>query len=143
MASISQLIKGHELYWVDADQKIMDVVQAMVQRNIGAVPVVREGKLVGIFSERDLMRRVFVEQRDPRQTAVGEVMTKDPFVVPPNTSLDECMLIMKTHGFRHLPICEGDRLQGLISLRDILLYEVDEKDVDLQMMRAYIRTGTS
>jgi CBS domain-containing protein len=143
MASISQLIKGHELFWVDAQANVMDVVVAMVQRNIGAVPVLRNGQLVGIFSERDLMKRVFVEHRDPAETAVSEVMTTEPFVVAPDTSLEQCMVIMKTRGFRHLPICDGDKLRGLISLRDILLHEVDEKDDDLKMMQAYIRTGTS
>jgi CBS domain-containing protein len=143
MASISHLIKGHELYWVEADQSVASVVSSMVQRNIGAVPVLRDGRLVGIFSERDLMKRVFVEGRDPKTTSVAEVMTANPYVVAPDTSLEDCMIVMKQHGFRHLPICSGDHLLGLISLRDILLHEVDEKDGDLQMMRAYIRTGTS
>ena len=138
---VYDLINTQDTYRADADQTVFDVAQAMVDRNIGAVPVLRGGLLVGIFSERDLMKRVVVEERDSRTTRVEEVMTEDPLTVSPDESLENCMLLMRQHGFRHLPVCEGKQLRGIISLRDILLHDLNEKDHEVRMMRAYIQAS--
>jgi CBS domain-containing protein len=103
--------------------------------------VLRDGLLVGIFSERDLMKRVVVEGRDPRATRVDAVMTEDPLTVRPDESLETCMLLMRRHGFRHLPVCDGKELKGIVSLRDILLHDLNEKDHEVRMMRAYIQAS--
>ena len=112
----------------------------MVEHNVGAVPVLKDGQLIGIFSERDLMSRVVVRGTDPALTAVNLVMTEDPLTVAPNDSLETCMTLMKRHGFRHLPVCSGRELRGVISLRDILLHDLDEKDDEVRMMRAYLHS---
>ena len=138
---ICDLIKNQDTYRADVNQTVLEVAQAMVARNIGAVPVLREGVLAGIFSERDLMKRVVVEGRDPRKTRVGAVMTPNPLTVSPQEKLETCMHMMRQHGFRHLPICDGGQLQGFISLRDLLLHDLDEKDDEVRMMRAYIQTS--
>jgi CBS domain-containing protein len=138
---VYDLINTQDTYRADADQFAFDVAQAMVDRNIGAVPVLRDGFLVGIFSERDLMKRVVVEGRDCRTTRVEEVMTEDPLTVSPDESLENCMLLMRRHGFRHLPVCEGKQLRGIVSLRDILLHDLSEKDHECRMMRAYIQAS--
>jgi CBS domain-containing protein len=138
---VYELINTQDTYRADADQFAFDVAQAMVDRNIGAVPVLRDGILIGIFSERDLMRRVVVEGRDCRTTRVEEVMTEDPLTVSPDESLENCMLLMRRHGFRHLPVCDGKQLQGIVSLRDILLHDLSEKDHEVRMMRAYIQAS--
>jgi len=137
---ISDLIKGQETFCADADQTVFEVAQSMVERNIGAVPVLRSGVLVGIFSERDLMRRVVVDGRDARTTCVADVMTENPLTVSPQEEIPACMLLMRQNGFRHLPICEGRQLRGLISLRDLLWHDLNEKDDEVRMMRAYIHT---
>jgi CBS domain-containing protein len=137
---ICDLIKNQETYRADADQTVLDVAQAMVARNIGAVPVLRDGLLVGIFSERDLMKRVVVEGREAGATRVGEVMTSDPFTVSPQETPENCMLLMRRHGFRHLPVCDGKQLRGLVSLRDLMLHDLSEKDDEVRMMRAYIHS---
>lgn len=139
MACIYDLIKEQETYRADVSQTVLELAQAMVDRNIGAVPVLREGELVGIFSERDLMRRVVAGGLNPAETLVGEVMTEDPLTVSPNEDVEQCMILMRRHGFRHLPICDGKLLKGLVSLRDIMLHDLSEKDHDLRMMRAYIQ----
>jgi CBS domain-containing protein len=139
MHTISDLIKGREILSVTSGQLVMEAVQYMVEHHIGAVPVLRHGDLVGIFSERDLMVRVVGEGRNATTTLVDAVMTSDPLAVPPETSLEECMILMKAHGFRHLPICHNRKLAGVISLRDLLLHDVEEKDVEVRMMRAYIQ----
>jgi CBS domain-containing protein len=136
---ICDLIKNQETYRADADQTVLDVAQAMVARNIGAVPVLRDGVLVGIFSERDLMKRVVVEGRQAGNTRVSEVMTADPLTVSPQETPENCMLLMRRHGFRHLPVCDGKQLRGLVSLRDLMLHDLNEKDHEVRMMRAYIQ----
>jgi CBS domain-containing protein len=137
---IYDLIKNQGTYCADADQPVFDVAQAMVERNIGAVPVLRGGFLVGIFSERDLMKRVVVEGRDPHTTCVADVMTENPLTVSPDEELDRCMLLMRQHGFRHLPVCEGKKLKGLVSLRDLMWHDLNQKDDEVRMMRAYIQS---
>src|SRR5438132_11149692 len=104
---ICDLIKNQETYRADAGQTVLDVAKAMVARNIGAVPVLRDGVLVGIFSERDLMKRVVVEGRQADSTQVGEVMTSDPRVVSPEDTPENSMLPIRRDDFRNLPICDG------------------------------------
>ena len=138
---VYDLINTQDTHRADASQTVFEAARAMVERNIGAVPVLRDGLLVGIFSERDLMKRVVVEARDPRATRVEEVMTEDPLTVRPDESLETCLLLMRRHGFRHLPVCEGKELKGIVSLRDILLHDLNEKDHEVRMMRAYIQAS--
>ena len=137
---IFDLIKNQETYRADVNQSVFEVAQAMVERNIGAVPVLQDGLLVGIFSERDLMKRVVVESRDPKVTRLFEVMTEEPLTVSPEQDLETCMFLMRRHGFRHLPVCDGKQLRGLVSLRDLMLHDLSEKDDEVRMMRAYIQS---
>ncbi len=140
MAAILELLKKnqHDLHVVQHDQTVIEAVHFMVENNVGAVPVLNNGELVGIFSERDIMTRIMVRGLDPHITCVATVMSPDPLKVEPDTSFHDCMVLMKQHKFRHLPICQGNRLVGFLSLRDLLLHEVDEKDIEVRMMRAYI-----
>jgi len=140
MCSIYDLVRDQDTYRADVNQTVLDVAQAMVDRNIGAVPVLEDGLLVGIFSERDLMKKVVVEGRDASRTRVGDVMTRDPLTVAPSEELEACMLLMRQHGFRHLPISDGKQLKGMVSLRDIMLRDLTEKDDEVRMMRAYIHS---
>jgi len=137
---ICDLIKDQETYQAELGDSVLQTVCAMVDRNIGAVPIVHNGKLVGIFSERDLMRRVVAEGRDCRSTCMAEVMTDDPLTVTTTEDLENCMALMRRHGFRHLPVCHEGQLIGIVSLRDILLHDLDEKDDEMRMMRAYIHS---
>jgi CBS domain-containing protein len=137
---ICDLIKGQEIYQADLGHTVLETVRAMVHRNIGAVPVMHNGKVVGIFSERDLMKRVVAEGRDPRTTSLAEVMTDDPLTVSMNEELQNCMTLMRRHSFRHLPVCHEGQLVGMVSLRDILLHDLSEKDDEVRMMRAYIHS---
>jgi CBS domain-containing protein len=138
---VYDLISTQDTYRADANQTVLEVARTMVSRNIGAVPVLRDGLLVGVFSERDLMKRVVVEGRDPGTTRVDEVMTGDPLTVTPDEGLETCMVIMRHHGFRHLLVCDGTQLRGIVSLRDILLHDLSEKDHEVRMMRAYIQAS--
>jgi len=106
---------------VDAEQTVIEDARLMTEFNIGAVPVLRDGNLIGIFSERDLMRRVVAGGRSPAMTKVSEVMTAKPQTISADDDIDECMQLMREAGFRHLPVMEGNKLRGVISLRDIMM----------------------
>jgi CBS domain-containing protein len=137
---ICDLLSNQVTISAEAQQTVLDVARMMVEHNIGAVPVLQDGRLTGIFSERDLMIRVVVDGKDPARTLVSQVMTEDPLTVAPNDPLETCMTLMRRHGFRHLPVCAGRELKGVISLRDILLHNLDEKDDEVRMMRAYLHS---
>ena len=112
---ICDLLRNQVALSAEAQQTMLEVASLMVQHNIGAVPVLQEGQLAGIFSERDLMSRVVVGGKDPARTMVSQVMTEDPLTVAPNDPLETCMTLMKRHGFRHLPVCVGRELKGVVS----------------------------
>ena len=126
MARIYDLVKDRRVYSCDADQTVVEAARFMMEHNIGAVPVLRNGELVGMFSERDIMNRVVAVGRLPGQTRVSEVMTANPRSVSVDESVDECLFLMREFGFRHLPICEGKQLRGVISLRDVMLRSAKE-----------------
>jgi CBS domain-containing protein len=138
---ISDLLRNQVTVFAEVQQTVLEAVKLMVEHNIGAVPVLQEGQLVGIFSERDLMSRVVAEGKDAAHTRVSAVMTEDPLTIAPNDNLETCMTLMKRHGFRHLPVCTGREVKGVISLRDILLQNLDEKDDEVRMMRAYLHSS--
>lgn len=142
MAVVRELVCARENYRADVSQNVLEIVRFMVEHNIGAIGVVDNGELVGIFSERDLMRGVVAAGKDPQKTRVVDVMTRNPLAVGPEHTLEACMELLKKHGFRHLPVCEGKKLLGVISMRDLMEYAVVEKDVEVQMMRAYISSAS-
>lgn len=121
MAGIYDLVKDRKVYSVDADKTVVEAARFMMEHNIGALPVLRNGELVGMFSERDIMNRVVAVGRMPGQTRVGEVMTANPRSVSVDESVENCLFLMREFGFRHLPIVEGKQLRGLISVRDVLM----------------------
>lgn len=138
MSKIYDLIKDNVLHTVTADETVLEAARVMATHNVGAILVLRDGELAGIFSERDIMKRVVAEARDPARTRVSEVMTADPLTVDMRESIEHCMVLMKEHSFRHLPVCDGKKLKGIVSLRDILLRDLTEKNEEVQFMRAYI-----
>ncbi len=126
MNTLRDLIQDRRLYSVDASRTVVEAARYMMEHNVGAVPVMRDGALVGILSERDIMNRVVAVGRTPGTTAVSEVMTANPRAVAADESIEECLFIMREFGFRHLPIVDGKELKGLVSLRDVLMHHADE-----------------
>lgn len=121
MATVYELVKDRRVYSIDAEKSVLEAARFMMEHNIGALPVLREGKLIGIFSERDLMNRVVAVGRQPGTTRIAEVMTANPRTVDADESLEDCLFLMKEFNFRHLLITREGELMGLVSLRDILL----------------------
>ena len=134
MATLRELVKDRKVYSVDANRTVLEAARYMMEHNVGAVPVMRDGDLVGIFSERDIMNRVVAVGRTPGTTAVSEVMTANPRAVAADESIEECLFIMREFGFRHLPIVEGKEVRGLVSLRDVLMHQAAE--IERQTRRA-------
>jgi CBS domain-containing protein len=130
MAQVNDLIKDRRLYSIEADRTVLEAARFMMEHNIGALPVLRDGELVGIVSERDIMNRAVAIGRMPGTTQVSEIMTANPKSVAAEESVDECLFIMREFGFRHLLVTESKKLKGLVSLRDILLRYVAEKEAE-------------
>ena len=126
MSTVRDLVKDRKVYSVDAGRTVLEAARLMMEHNFGALPVLRDGELAGIFSERDLMNRVVAVGRTPAHTAVSEVMTPNPRAVGLDESIEECLFIMHEFGFRHLCAVEGKELKGLVSLRDILMQQAGE-----------------
>jgi len=141
MKMAKDILAGREPYFVTIGTTVHDTIRFMAEKNIGAVTVVdnaAERRLRGIFSERDLLKRINLAGLDPRQTIIDEVMTKNVAVCGTSDTADRCQQTMKKIKSRHLPVVDGDRLVGMISLRDILEMNIQEKDEELRMMNAYI-----
>jgi len=128
MATLRDLVKDRKVYSIDAGRSVLEAARFMMEHNIGALPVLINGELAGIFSERDIMNRVVAVGRTPGHTAVSEVMTANPCAVSLDESIEECLFIMHEFGFRHLPIVDGKELKGLVSLRDVVLHRAAELD---------------
>ena len=112
--------KHCELWTVDPDDSVQNALVTMSQKNVGALLVVQDERLLGILSERDYVRKIVGQQLDPERTRVHEIMTRDVVTVAPTTTIEECMQLMVRGGFRHLLILIGAECVGLISLNDIV-----------------------
>ena len=134
MSTLRDLVKDRKTYSIEAGSTVLEAARFMMEHNIGALPVLRNGELAGIFSERDIMNRVVAAGRMPGHTAVSEVMTPNPRAVSVDESIEECLFIMHEFGFRHLPIVDGKELKGLVSLRDVVMRQAAE--VERQTRRA-------
>ena len=126
MTTLRQLVKDRKLYSVKDSNTVLEAARYMMEYNIGAVPVLRDGDLAGILSERDIMNRVVAAGRTPGTMAVSEVMTPNPRAVAADETIDECLFIMREFGFRHLPVVDGKDLKGVVSLRDVLMHQSAE-----------------
>lgn len=128
MKTLHDLVQNRKVHSVEASRTVLEASRFMMEHNVGAVPVLRDGQLIGILSERDIMNRVVAVGRTPGTTSVTEVMTPNPRAVSTEETLEECLFIMQEFGFRHLPIVDGRELKGLISLRDVLMHQATEME---------------
>lgn len=126
MSTLRDVLKDRRIYSIEAGRTVLEAARFMMEHNIGALPVLRNGELAGIVSERDIMNRVVAAGRQPAYTAVSEVMTPNPRAVNLDETIEECFFIMEEFGFRHLPIVEGKQLKGLLSLRDVVMRHATE-----------------
>ena len=138
MKTIGQIVKEGPLHFVHKEQTVLAAAQLMTEKHIGAVPVLEDDQLVGIFTERDLMMRVVAAGKTPSAVTVGEVMTCDLVVGEADESYQDALRKMQHHGCRHLPVVSGEQLVGIVSLRDLLALDRDVKEEEIQLLDAYI-----
>ncbi|HYB12718.1 MAG TPA: CBS domain-containing protein [Myxococcota bacterium] len=138
MHSIRSLIRPHRLVTAPPTATVMEVAQLMARARIGAIPIVENERIVGIFSERDLMTRVIVEGRDPSSTCVTVAMTREVMTATPHDTRSECLEKMQHAGFRHLPVLDEGRLMAMLSMRDLLRDEIAEQHEEIRGLRAYL-----
>lgn len=125
MKQIAELIEGQTLIVLEPGQTVRSAAQTMSERNVGAVAVVDQGRLAGIFSERDIMSRVVARGLNPEDTTVGLVMSKELVVAESGDDLDSALQKMHAIRARHLPVVDNGKLVGMISIRDLL--ELDDE----------------
>ena len=132
MKTISSLIKSRGMVWTVApDDTVLDALHVLAERNIGVVPVVSEGELVGIFSERDYARRVILQGLTSKDTLIEHVMTGNVYTVGPDDNIEDCMKIVVSKGFRHLPIVEDGELIGVVSANDLLAEVIRSREMQM------------
>lgn len=137
VSSILQ-IKGNDVYSVNKNTPLIDALDLMAIKGVGAVIVLDGEKIAGIFSERDFARKVVDTRKLNLEIPVSELMTKDVFVISPDESIDECMAIMSKTHIRHLPVIDEGKLVGLISIGDVVKSSIEDKDLQIESMEKYI-----
>jgi CBS domain-containing protein len=131
-------IVDRDLYFVAPSHSVADVSRKMAELNIGAIVVLEDGQLRGVFSERDLLTRVILGHLDPEQTPVSMVMTTKVATVPDTAGVEAAMESMRHNQCRHLPVVRGEQVVGFLSMRDLMHRELTRKTEELHRMRAYI-----
>jgi CBS domain-containing protein len=142
MSLVLDIVHQRELFCVEEHQSVTEVAGKMAELHVGAILVLNGDELRGVFSERDLMKRVVLERRDPDRTLVGEVMSAQVVTIDERASLEEAMEAMQSHNCRHLPVTRGRRVVSFLSMRDLMNYELARKTEELHHMRAYIANGS-
>ena len=122
--------KGRGLFSVAPNISVFDALREMADKDVGALAVLGEEGLRGIFSERDIMNRVVALGRMPGTTKIAEVMTANPKAVSVEETIENCLYLMREFGFRYLPIVDGKELKGLVSSRDLLLRYISQKEAE-------------
>ena len=111
--------KGHEVYSVSPDTSVYDALKLMAEKEIGALVVLEDEKMVGILSERDYARKIILKGKASKDTAVQEIMTSEVIHASPDQKVQKCLSLMTKHRFRHIPVLEEDRLVGILSIEDV------------------------
>jgi CBS domain-containing protein len=143
MTTVGRLLggKGHDLWTVAPDASVYDAIALMAERGIGALPVVEDGRLAGILSERDYARKVILKGRSSKETRVSEIMTSEVVTVAPDQTIDRCMQLMTERRIRHLPVVEDGRLTGMLSIGDVVKYIISDREHTIEKLESYITGG--
>jgi len=143
MITVREIIrkKGEEVWSVGSDAMVFEALKLMADKNAGAVLVINSGAVVGILSERDCIRRLDLQGRASRETKVKDIMTSKVLYVEGGQSLEECVAIMIDKNIRHLPVYEGGKLLGIVSVRDALKEMVDYQKFMISQLEHYITGG--
>ena len=138
MATIGTLVHNRPVFAVQQDATVFEAATYMAEKNVGAIAVLNNTRLAGIFSERDVITRIVTKGLDPKKTPVGQVMTKNLVVADTEEDENACLRKMKAANCRHLPVVSGENLVGIVSLRDLLQVELTERDEKLEFLQNYL-----
>jgi CBS domain-containing protein len=133
--------KGYEVFTTAPEATVFEALQLMAKHNIGALLIMTGEDIKGIVSERDCIRKVDVMGKNAKETRISEIMTSDVITVDANQPLEECMSLMIDKNIRHLPVCEGKELLGLVSVRDVLREVIEVQQMMLSQLERYITGG--
>jgi len=133
--------KGQRFWSVAPDTLVIDALKLMAEKEVGALLVLDGGKLIGIMSERDYARKVILKGKSSLDTPVREIMTSKVFFIRPAQTVEECMALMTDKHIRHLPVMEGDKVVGVISIGDLVKATIEEKDFLIKQLENYITGG--
>ncbi len=131
-------VKGKVIFSLPPDRTVYDALQVMVEKNLGALLVIEDNHLAGIFTERDYARKLILRGKASKDTPLGEVMTEHPITVTLHDSVDYCMTVMVNNYVRHLPVMDGEQLIGLISIGDVIKHIIDEQKFIIDNLEHYI-----
>jgi CBS domain-containing protein len=140
MVRVKQLLgqKGHEVWSVDAEQPVLEAIQTMADKHVGALPVTRDGELVGVISERDYARKVILLGRSSAETPVWQIMSSPVVTVSPDDDVRQCMQLMTERRIRHLPVLQAGRMVGVISIGDLVRAVIEEQDQTIEHLERFI-----
>ncbi len=141
MATVREILatKGSQVLSIGTDAAVLDAALLMNEHKVGSLVVMNEGEVVGMFTERDVLRRVVGERRDPAATPVRDVMTREVVVCTPETSIEEARAAMMNRRIRHLPVRDGDRrLLGIISIGDLNAYHLNSQEHTIHLLHEYL-----
>src|SRR5688572_19420321 len=130
--------KGNAVYTVSPETSVYEALEDLENNNLGSLVVVENGKLIGLFTERDYARKVILKGRSSKDTHVRDIMTERPVFVTPDSSIETCMQLMSSKAIRHLPVLDNDQLIGIVSIGDLVKYIINEKDFIIENLEHYI-----
>ena len=140
MKTVQQLLqsKGREVYSVDPDARVFDALKLMADKQVGALLVLDKGKVAGVISERDYARKVILHGKSSHDIPVREIMTAKVITVTPARTVEECMALMTANRVRHLPVLDGERLAGILSIGDLVKEVIADQQQTIQQLESYI-----
>ncbi len=134
--------KGNTVWSIPPDVTVFEAIQLMADKNIGAIAVAKDGKLVGMLSERDYTRKIVLAGRSSRETRVEEIMTSPAVTASPADSIVDCMRRMTERKVRHLPVVKGESMVGVISIGDLVNWTINAQAAAIEQLENYVTGGT-
>ena len=142
MKTVTQLLqaKGREIHTIGPEARVFEALKLMAEKNVGALVVTEGGRLAGIISERDYARKVILLSKSSHEIAVREIMTSKVITVQPGQTVEQCMALMTEKRIRHLPVTEGDKLVGVLSIGDLVKEVIAEQEQTIRQLESYIHS---